>query len=126
MNTEIAGGSKCYIALINDKPCGFIAITHFPHPKCAKFKRVHRLVVLPDYQGIGVGLRLLNFIANLYEQSKWRPIITTNNPALIYSLKKQQNWKCKFIGRQNHNDTSMFKKKNSSNKIVTSWEYFTK
>ncbi len=31
-----------------------------------KYYRVSRLVVLPDYQGIGVGKHLLNFTAELY------------------------------------------------------------
>jgi GNAT superfamily N-acetyltransferase len=47
----------------------------------AKYYRVSRLVVLPDYQGIGVGKRLLNFVAELYtSQTKMPFYILTSNP----------------------------------------------
>jgi GNAT superfamily N-acetyltransferase len=50
----------------------------------AKYYRVSRLVVLPDYQGIGVGKRLLNFIAELYTfQTKIPFYILTSNPQII-------------------------------------------
>jgi len=50
----------------------------------AKYYRVSRLVVLPDYQGIGVGKRLLNFIAELYSsQTKMPFYILTSNPQII-------------------------------------------
>jgi GNAT superfamily N-acetyltransferase len=45
---------------------------------------VSRLVVMPDYQGIGVGKRLLNFIAELYtSQTKIPFYILTSNPQII-------------------------------------------
>lgn len=50
----------------------------------AHYWRVSRLVVLPDYQGIGIGKRLLNFVAELYtSQSKLPFYILTSNPQLI-------------------------------------------
>jgi GNAT superfamily N-acetyltransferase len=39
----------------------------------ARYYRVTRLVVLPDYQGIGVGKRLLNFVAELYSSQTKMP-----------------------------------------------------
>jgi len=58
----------------------------------AKYYRVSRLVVLPDYQGIGVGKRLLNFIAELYSSQTRLPFfIITSNPQLIHG--DLQNWR---------------------------------
>jgi GNAT superfamily N-acetyltransferase len=53
--------------------------------------------VLPDYQGIGVGKRLLNFIAGLYvSQTKMPFYILTSNPQIIRGdLKK---WKLTRFG----------------------------
>jgi GNAT superfamily N-acetyltransferase len=51
----------------------------------AKYYRVSRLVVLPDYQGIGVGKQFLNFIAELYtSQTKLPFYIVTSNPQIIH------------------------------------------
>jgi GNAT superfamily N-acetyltransferase len=63
----------------------------------AKYYRVSRLVVLPDYQGIGEGTRLLNFIAELYtSQTKVPFYILTSNPKIIRGNMK--NWKITRYG----------------------------
>ena len=49
-----------YIATINNEIAGFISILHQPHPKAITIKKVHRLVILPDYQGAGFGIKFLN------------------------------------------------------------------
>jgi GNAT superfamily N-acetyltransferase len=63
----------------------------------AKYYRVSRIVVLPDYQGIGVGKRLLNFIADLYtSQTKMPFYILTSNPQIIRG--NIGNWKINRFG----------------------------
>jgi GNAT superfamily N-acetyltransferase len=63
----------------------------------ATYDRVTRLVVLPDYQRIGVGKRLLNFIAELYaSQTKIPFYILTSNPQIIRG--NMQNWKITRYG----------------------------
>jgi len=55
------------------------------------------IVVLPDYQGIGVGKRLLNFIAELYSsQTKMPFYILTSNPQIIRG--NLTNWKITRFG----------------------------
>jgi GNAT superfamily N-acetyltransferase len=63
----------------------------------AKYYRVSRLVVLPDYQGISVGKKLLNFTAELYtSQTKMPFYILTSNPQIIRSCLK--DWKLTRFG----------------------------
>jgi hypothetical protein len=63
----------------------------------AKYYRVSRLVVLPDYQGIGAGKRLLNFMAELYSsQTKMPFCILTSNPQIIRG--NLDNWKITRFG----------------------------
>jgi hypothetical protein len=53
--------------------------------------------VLPDYQGIGVGKRFLNFIAELYSSQTRKPFyILTSNPQIIRGGMK--NWKITRFG----------------------------
>ena len=67
------------------------------HQMKARYYRVSRLVVLPDYQGIGVGKRLLNFIAELYtSQTKMPFYILTSNPQIIRG--NIENWKIARFG----------------------------
>jgi GNAT superfamily N-acetyltransferase len=63
----------------------------------ARYYRVTRLVVLPDYQGIGVGKQLLNFIAELYtSQTKIPFYILTSNPQIIRG--NIDNWRIMRYG----------------------------
>jgi len=84
--------ANVYVAMVNDQIAGFISVLHFPHPKVKNMKKVHRLVILPDYQGIGIGGVLLNHIGDIYIKTKQRFNITTSAPSLIHSLKKSNKW----------------------------------
>jgi GNAT superfamily N-acetyltransferase len=95
LNGKLGAGVRCYVALYQNKPIAFIAVA------CtimkAKYYRVSRLVVLPDYQGIGVGKRFLNFIAELYSsQTKMPFYILTSNPQIIRGDLK--NWRVTRFG----------------------------
>jgi GNAT superfamily N-acetyltransferase len=95
LSGALASTARCYTAVYQDRPIAFVAVVHI-HMK-ARFYRVTRLVVLPDYQGIGVGKRLLNFIAELYtSQTKIPFYILTSNPQIIRG--NMQNWKVMRLG----------------------------
>ena len=79
---SLAPTARCYTAVYKDRPIAFIAISHVRMK--TRYYRVSRLFVLPDYQGIGVGKRLLNFMAELYSsQTKIPFYILTSNPQII-------------------------------------------
>lgn len=123
LNHEINNASEQFVAYHNDYPCGFCAVLHFPHPKMKNIKRCTRLVVLPDYQGIGIGNKLLEFVANRYIK-KFRFRITTSTPALIHSFIKNKVWKLKFKGRRRKISRSKVMSETISKKrFTTSWEY---
>lgn len=65
---------------------------HFPHPKNSKIKRVTRLVILPDYQGIGLGTKFLNFVADFFTKQGFDFRIVTSAKNLIYALNRNKNW----------------------------------
>ena len=79
---NLAAGVRCYAALYHEKPVAFIAVAHVRMR--SHFFRVSRLVVLPDYQGIGIGKRLLNFVAKLYTSQLNLPFyLVTSNPQIV-------------------------------------------
>lgn len=92
--------ASVYIANINDEAAGFLSVLHFPHPVSKNIKKVHRLVVLPDYQGAGFGVLFLNEIGKIYILNGYRYSIVTSSPSLIYALKKSTLWRCISIGRK--------------------------
>lgn len=118
--------AECFIALVNNEVAGFISILHFPHPSAKNIKKVHRLVILPDYQGIGIGIKLLNQIGYFYKKQELRFSIVTSSPSLINSLKKSNQWICKHLGRliaktgKIHGNNN--KNSNSKHRITASFE----
>ena len=95
MSGTLAPQCRCYVALFNGRPVGFIAVMHV-HMNTRYF-RVSRLVVLPDFQGIGIGKRLLNFVAELYTSQLKVPFcIVTSNPQIVRS--NLDCWRVKRVG----------------------------
>lgn len=125
LNHDLNKGCHGYVMYCNDKLCGFMAIIHFPHPKSDNIKKVHRLVILPDFQGIGLGKYLLDKGQQYYINNRY--IITTSNPALMMTLKKDKEWKCFSYGINGpHSGTLKSRKFGQKRRITSSWERLSK
>jgi GNAT superfamily N-acetyltransferase len=117
--------ARCYTALYKNKPIAFIAVVQ-THMK-VRYYRVTRLVVLPDYQGIGVGKKLLNFVAELYaSQTKIPFYILTSNPQIIRG--DMRNWEVTRFGHasKGHGSTKIndeIRGSLSRNRITVSLRY---
>lgn len=127
LNTNLHVAAQCYIALVDKNLAAFFAVIHFPHPSCKNFKKGHRLVVLPEYQGLGLGHLLSSEIADHYLKNKNRFIITSNTKALYEQRKKDPRWKITRIGRANvHEGGTTLSNSGSHNRITISYEYVGK
>ena len=114
--------ANVFVATVNDEVAGFISVLHFPHPKVKNMKKVHRLVILPDYQGAGIGLRLLNEIGKIYKHEQQRFNIMTSAPSLIFALKKSNKWDCVRYGRVSEVKKGVLEGTTSKNRITASFE----
>lgn len=92
LSSSINPSAQCFVAFYNDVPVAFVAAIHFPYPG-QSIKREHRLVCLPDYQGIGIGSALSSHIASLYMALGHRYLSTTTHPGLIRSRARSLRWK---------------------------------
>jgi GNAT superfamily N-acetyltransferase len=125
LNGKLGAGVRCYLAIYNEKPVAFMAVACVRMK--AKYYRVSRLVVLPDYQAIGVGKRLLTFIAELYSsQTKMPFYILTSNPQIIRGSRK--NWKITRFGhaskgRGNSRINNEIRSSLSRKRITVSMQY---
>lgn len=91
LNHSHNAAARCFVAFWNDRPVAFTSWMHFPHPK-ASFKREHRTVVLPDFQGVGIGNKLADCIASAIKARGERARTTTTHPARIAALNASRNW----------------------------------
>jgi len=81
-----------YICEIKNHPVAWCSVLHFPHPSVKNMKKIHRIVVKPDYQGIGLGTMFMSEIAKKYKRQKMRISLVTSSPAFIHGLKHSKNW----------------------------------
>ena len=92
MSEILNKAAKCFVCLINDKPVGFIAILPSPSGYYKNGFRVTRLVVLPDYQGLGIGFYILNYVSKLYLTDNKTMYIKSSNPSILSPLEKNKDW----------------------------------
>ena len=76
----------------NDAYVGFCAILPHPSGTLNYAKHVHRLVVLPDYQGIGIGTKFLEAICERYVSQGYKMYIRTAHESLERHFKKSELW----------------------------------
>ena len=69
----------------------------FPHPHNKNIVKVSRVVVLPHWQGYGVGMRMVEEIATKYYQNK-EVRFTTTLPIIHGYLWKSKKWALRFQG----------------------------
>lgn len=122
LNHDLSSASHQYVLKYGNKEIGFCGIINMPHPKYSPMWKVHRLVILPDYQGLGVGIRFLNEIAKIY-YPKYFGIVTSLN-GFAKSLSYNKCWKLirlgKITGKQS---IGALNKTSSKNRNTYSFRY---
>ena len=94
LTEELNKAAKSFVFLMNDKPVAFIANLPMPSGTIKDAYRVSRLVVLPDFQGLGIGIDILNFMGSMYKKDNKKLYIKTSNPSLFKGMKRnKEHWK---------------------------------
>lgn len=88
----MSAAAQCFGLYDGDSIIGFCGVIHQPHAKNGKIKRCTRLVILPDYQGIGLGKKFLQTVADYYTAQGYDFSICTSARNLIYALKRDDGW----------------------------------
>ena len=109
LNNDISNAAICYGLYDNSEIVAFLGVLHQPHAKVKNLKRCSRLVVLPDYQGIGLGTKFLTAIARHYTNQGFDFSITTSAKNMIMALNRSQNWIMSRYGvnRTSNNENSI-------------------
>lgn len=125
LTADMNKSANCFIAEINNNPVGFICTAFAPFSK-RRTRRISRLVVLPDYQGLGIGSRLLNFIGDYNKRNdNSATLLVTSLYFFAKSLsRKGTGWRLtRGSHYKNNSDTfKEFKKTLSSSRFT--WSFF--
>ncbi len=88
-------GAQCYIGTVDGEPVVTLGVATRPGLREA---RACRMVVMPEWQGAGVGMRFLNVICQMWLDGKNRfrkPMQTlfhTSHPGLCAALRRDRKW----------------------------------
>lgn len=93
MSADLNKSAKCFVATVNDIPAAFAGVLYRPHPKAGNVYGVSRLVTLPDFQGLGLAMILLEKIGGMYKDLGRRLRMYPAHPALIRTFVRSKQWR---------------------------------
>lgn len=92
LSADLNKAAHCFIATVEGRPVAFAAALPFPHPHVKNMWKGHRTVVLPDFQGIGVGNVVSETVADYFLAMGKRYTSVTSHPAMIAHRMKSKRW----------------------------------
>ena len=143
LTDELQKSAETFIIQFNDKFIGFFGILPFPGVGDSKTRRLSRMVILPDFQGFGIGSKCFNYLCALYLKEGHQMYVRTVSPGLGKFMEKNKNWKAtvsngkippddtsgrkllkrkgysyKYVGEASNDDTSIIKMNRAAYKYV--------
>jgi len=92
LDKSINKAARCFLATWNGEPVGFSSALSMPNPYIESAWREHRTVVLPDYQGMGIGSRLSNTTAEIFLEDGNRYFSRTAHPKFGEYRERSDKW----------------------------------
>jgi alpha-D-ribose 1-methylphosphonate 5-triphosphate synthase subunit PhnL len=86
-------GAKCFAGLVAGRPVAFVSHMNFPHPRVRNIRQSHRVVVLPDWQGLGIAGRMSEWLGEQLAAEGYRLRATTGHPARIAYYARSPRWR---------------------------------
>lgn len=94
MSAALSRSARCFVGLIGGQPAAFGALLHFPHPKADNLSSLSRLVVMPDYQGLGLGSRAFTeALGRICVANGMRMRTHPAHPALVGAWARSSLWR---------------------------------
>ena len=121
---SLGAGSRCYLATWQGEPVAFVATL----PVIAKknHRRFSRIVTLPDYQGMGIGMRVVAAVSSLHRSEGHRINVTSSHPALIGHCRRSELWRTvnvKKLGSSSRSPRRLSAYRSSKGRAVVSFEF---
>ncbi len=85
--------ARCFMGVWKGRPVVFAAVMAFPHMRVKTGWRGHRIVCLPDYQGVGIGGVMADFCGALLRGLGKRFYIRTSHPAEKARVTRAEDWR---------------------------------
>ena len=93
LSHQLLASAHCFLATWHDAPVCFSAWLPFVGKSAQPTWREHRTVVLPDYQGVGIGNTISATLASAYRALGKKVVSTTTHPAMIAHRRRSPLWR---------------------------------
>ena len=100
LDTEISKSAHYYVLLLGDKPIGFHAAIHSTNRDIHSYWRGHRTVILPEFQGMGIGTQFSDAVAKIYVDKGLRYFSKTAHPSFGEHREKSDLWRPTSMNRK--------------------------
>jgi GNAT superfamily N-acetyltransferase len=123
LSAALNRAARCYTALWNGVPVAFCATLAVIGRK--NFWRISRIVTLPDFQGVGIGMRLAETVCQLHQETGCRINVIASHPALLAHCARSPLWRLMRVKRNGSGSTRRFitNYRASTGRSVVSFEY---
>jgi ABC-type lipoprotein export system ATPase subunit/GNAT superfamily N-acetyltransferase len=90
---DLNTSSLCWITTWNGRLVGFLSSISMPSGTLKKAWRGHRTVVLPEFQGLGIGARMTDALGDIHLAEGKRFYTKTSHPRLGEYREKSDRWR---------------------------------
>lgn len=109
LDTSMSRSVHCYVLLLGDKPIGFHAAIHSTNRDIHSYWRGHRTVVLPEFQGMGIGTAFSDAIAEMYVGKGMRYFSKTAHPSFGEHRERSPLWRATSTNRKSRKASYLLK-----------------
>ena len=92
LSADLNPAAKCFVAYLNDELVSCCYVLPQMGGTVENSWRIHRLVVLPDYQGLGIATKFLEFICDMFKYHGKTVYLRTSHVKLIQYMLKSKKW----------------------------------
>ncbi len=123
LSSALNPSAQCYLALWNGEPVAFCAL--LPLIGAKGHWRISRVVTLPDYQGLGIGMRFIECVGDVQKADGRRLSITASHPAVLAHCQRSTQWRTVRVMKNGSRRSQRFAPgyKGSQGRAVASFEY---
>lgn len=133
LSGNVNNSARCWLAIWENKVIGFAAAITFPSGNWKNGWRGHRTVVLPDYQGLGFGVRISDAIGEIFISEGCRYFSKTTHPKMGDYRNKSPLWRATSKNMKSRSDYKSGRvtkeskyKLQHANRVAYSHEYMGK
>ena len=123
LSGELNQAAKCFVAYLKDELVACCYILPQMGGTIQNAWRIHRLVVLPDYQGLGIATAFLKYICDMFKYHGKTIYLRTSNVKLIQYMLHSPLWYGDGKLTHSKNQPNLTKKQVNTKRLSTSFKY---